>query len=213
MGFCLSFTLCSSTRGANIEGGDKEGATPLITAAGWGHQNAVRLLLDAGADVQARDKKENSAVFAAITENKPVTPSLLTESIPPGVLQLILKTGGENLIDSELDRFQNTPLHHAAELGALGCLRELIKFGFEINAQNEDDKNALHLAAEFGRKKCCMELVKADKSTVIIISPQLITINYIYVLPITAICDLRALHYRRSTDALPTHYRRSIDAV
>ena len=29
----------------------------------------------------------------------------------------------------------------------------------------------------------------------------------------SAICDLRALHYRRSTHALPTHYRRSIDAV
>ena len=63
-------------------------------------------------------------------------------------------------------RFQNTPLHFAAELGHLGCLRELLEFKFEINAQNEDDKCPLHLAAEKGRLKCVQELVKADKATV-----------------------------------------------
>ena len=50
------------------------------------------MLLDSGADVQARDKRENSAIFAAITENK------------PSVVELILSRGGQSLIDSELDR-------------------------------------------------------------------------------------------------------------
>ena len=63
-------------------------------------------------------------------------------------------------------RFQNTPLHFAAEMGHLGCLRALLGVGFETNAQNEDDKCALHMAASHGRKKCAMELVKKDKSTV-----------------------------------------------
>ena len=63
-------------------------------------------------------------------------------------------------------RFQNTPLHFAAKLGHLDCLKELLNFNFEINAQNEDDKCPLHLAAEYGRMKCAQELVKRDRLTV-----------------------------------------------
>ncbi|KAL5265822.1 hypothetical protein ACHWQZ_G006498 [Mnemiopsis leidyi] len=139
--------------GANINAADREGSTPFITAAAWGHADAIRLLLDLGADPTARDKRENSAIFAAIRENQ------------PSVLKIILEAVGERLIDSELDKFQNTPLHFAAELGHLGCLRELLDFKFEINAQNEDDKCPLHLAAERGKLKCVQELVKADKAT------------------------------------------------
>ncbi|XP_063676952.1 transient receptor potential cation channel subfamily A member 1-like [Bolinopsis microptera] len=142
-----------SDKGANINAADRDGSTPFITAAAWGHPNSITLLLDLGADSTARDKRENSAVFASIRENQ------------PSVLKIILEAGGERLIDSELDKFQNTPLHFAAELGHLGCLRELLEFKFEINAQNEDDKCPLHLAAEKGKLKCVQELVKADKAT------------------------------------------------
>ena len=54
----------------------------------------MTLLLENGADVNARDKRENSATFAAIQENN------------PGVLKIILDAGGDRLIDSELDRFE-----------------------------------------------------------------------------------------------------------
>ena len=79
-------------RGVNIDAADREGSTPFITAAAWGHADAIKLLLDLGADPTARDKRENSAIFAAIRENQ------------PSVLKIILEAVGERLIDSELDK-------------------------------------------------------------------------------------------------------------
>ena len=71
---------------------DRDGCTPLITAAAWGHPDSITLFLELGADATARDKRENSAVFAAIRENQ------------PSVLKIILEAGGERMIDSELDK-------------------------------------------------------------------------------------------------------------
>ena len=43
---------------------DKDGETPLIVAAGWGQGDVIKILLEHGADVFAKDKRERTAIFA-----------------------------------------------------------------------------------------------------------------------------------------------------
>ena len=42
------------------------GATPLIVAAGWGDPDAVRILLDAGAEIDATGEDDDTALHRAI---------------------------------------------------------------------------------------------------------------------------------------------------
>jgi ankyrin repeat protein len=46
--------------GANIEAKNTEGKTPLIRALSRGHENIVFMFLDAGADINARNKINGS---------------------------------------------------------------------------------------------------------------------------------------------------------
>ncbi|XP_063677555.1 transient receptor potential cation channel subfamily A member 1-like isoform X7 [Bolinopsis microptera] len=141
-------------RGANLEALDKDGSTPLITAAGWGQMAAVKILLESGADVYAQDKRDKTAIFHAVEESR------------PKVLKLLLGRRGKQNLGNEIDKFQNTPLHLASQLGFLSCVRVLLEFGFCSDAQNEDDMCPLHLAALHGRIQCVKELVKWDPAIV-----------------------------------------------
>jgi ankyrin repeat protein len=76
------------------------GDTPLIIAAGWGKSDAVRLLLDAGADVDATGEDHQTALHRAI------------ESGVPEVVELLINSGAR--IDAK-DDHGNTPMTLAAE--------------------------------------------------------------------------------------------------
>ncbi|KAL5265325.1 hypothetical protein ACHWQZ_G006160 [Mnemiopsis leidyi] len=141
-------------RGANLEALDKDGSTPLIMAAGWGQMAAVQILLEAGADVHAQDKRDKTAIFHAVEESR------------PKVLKLLLDRRGKENLGNEIDRFQNTPLHLASQLGYISCVKVLLEFGFASDAQNEDDMCPLHLAALHGRIQTVKELVKWDPAIV-----------------------------------------------
>lgn len=45
----------------------RNGATPLMVAAFEGHEDVVRILLEAGADVNAKDAEGNTALSLATT--------------------------------------------------------------------------------------------------------------------------------------------------
>lgn len=44
--------------------------SPLLLAAVFGHANAVRTLIERGADVSVEDKNDKTVVFLAAEENK-----------------------------------------------------------------------------------------------------------------------------------------------
>lgn len=76
---------------------------------------AVKILLDSGADVSARDKRDKTAIFHAVEENR------------PKVLRLLLERRGSENLGTEIDRFQNTPVHLAAQLGFITCVKVLLE--------------------------------------------------------------------------------------
>ena len=84
-------------------------------AAGWGQMAAVKILLEAGADVYAQDKRDKTAIFHAVEESR------------PKVLKLLLDRRGKENLGNEIDRFQNTPLHLASQLGYLSCVKVLLE--------------------------------------------------------------------------------------
>ena len=49
--------------GANMEALDEKSLTPLLTAVSWGKSEAVKCLLDLGAQIDATDKDEKMEYF------------------------------------------------------------------------------------------------------------------------------------------------------
>lgn len=50
---------------------DKDGYTPLLIAATYGHADTVHLLLRKGADFEAVEKNDKTAIYLACEEDKP----------------------------------------------------------------------------------------------------------------------------------------------
>jgi ankyrin repeat protein len=106
------------------------GWTPLHLAAFSGVPSAALLLLDRGADIQARSRNK--------FKNTPLQVALL-----PGQLataKLLLERGADPLV-RQAHGF--TPLHEAALLGRRDLVDLLLAAGAEINARANDGRTAL----------------------------------------------------------------------
>jgi ankyrin repeat protein len=115
--------------GANIEAKSvektTEGMTPLMVAVryGWGLE-AVELLLEAGADVNARDARGSSVLIRAL-ENRPL--------INYGIVRSLIERGADVKTKSSKEM---TPLMHAAMIDDPGCAAMMLSAGGEVNARD-----------------------------------------------------------------------------
>jgi len=120
--------------GADLKARDARGNPPLIYAAGFGSAEAVKMLLDAGADVNARNGLEATAlIWGAADIDK---------------LKLLLAHGADVNAHSRLGR---TPLMLAASCD--GCsenVRLLIEKGADAKAVDKGGTDALAMAAQAG---------------------------------------------------------------
>ena len=108
-------------------------STPLHAASYYGHEHAVRALLDT--DLNILDKKvDNKAPLHAAYYGR-----------RPEIMKLLLDSRGAE-VDVTGD-FDNTLLHCASLDGRLDVVELLLKNGAEINAKNENYWKPLHLAA------------------------------------------------------------------
>jgi ankyrin repeat protein len=87
------------------------GNTPLIVAAGWGNSDAVRILLDAGADINATGEDRDTALHCAVA----------VEALD--VVQMLIDRGASVEI---ADAFGDTPRDFAEEAKDLR-IRELLR--------------------------------------------------------------------------------------
>ena len=91
-------------RGAEVESRDSTGATALVAAAYGNHVDVARLLVEAGADVNAKDESEQSAYLIATSE----------VGDDARLFELALANGAE--VDAT-DSYNGTGLIRAAERG------------------------------------------------------------------------------------------------
>jgi len=112
---------------------DKTGETPLHLAARYRRADAAKLLIDAGADVNAQDHSGRTPLHSSVSTDA------------QGVFHILLKNRATNLNAKTGDG--TTPLILAARLGIEGMVEQLIEAEADVNSADEQGKTALHWAA------------------------------------------------------------------
>lgn len=125
-------------RGAKVGFEDATtGATPLHEAASGGHRKIVTLLIDEGANLEARLKGAKTT---------PLGSAITKRDLP--VVKRLLKAGART--DVRYDRPGWMPLHAAVSRRAPKILAALVEAGADVNARTEGGKSALEIAVQEG---------------------------------------------------------------
>ncbi|KAL8697209.1 MAG: hypothetical protein Q9201_007244 [Fulgogasparrea decipioides] len=155
--------------GVDVNIRDKHGRVPLICAADNSHTNAMRALLEGGADVNYSWENEVTPLFLMVEfNNRPeVIRTLLTYHANPNVpnmlgyvplhvvamsrdeeddqevARLLLEHGAEINFPNQLG---HTALHFAAARNNVNLVQLLLKKGAHVNAETVDGTTALYAA-------------------------------------------------------------------
>ncbi|MDQ6799670.1 MAG: ankyrin repeat domain-containing protein [Acidobacteriota bacterium] len=125
--------------GIDVKAHNSSGETALHLAAANDTDDIIALLVKAGADVNAKDDRGRTPLFAAVTNGYggvKATPPLIAAGAD---LKTTYQSG-------------NSIVFEAANSDAAVPLQALIKAGAEIDAPNEQGDTPLFLAASLGRK-------------------------------------------------------------
>ena len=122
--------------GANVDGRDRTGCTPLFLASEKARLDAGKLLLNHGANIDARNEFNNTALIYAI---------------PGGnieFIRMLLEHGAE--INARC-RSDMTPLHWAAKRGGkTEVVRLLLEHGADVNARDQNGDTPSELGSRHG---------------------------------------------------------------
>ncbi len=158
-------------QGANVNTKTSGHATPLLLAASRANFELVRLLVSAGADVNA-----SGALFPAAERGDSEMCKYLIEKgadvqrksvTGETALQFALRATSRNDDVVRLLRERGATegsLHVAAEAGDLGAIRHLAAAGNDINALSPEGLPPLLLAAKAGQIEACKLLLKLGAS-------------------------------------------------
>ena len=114
-----------------------DGLTPLWIAASTGNETIVRMLLEAGAQVDARSGAYRQITPLIVAAAKGYT----------GTVRILLEAGADVNAQSSSGE---TALMEAAIEGHFGIARLLLQAGANVNLQNRENKTAATLAKENG---------------------------------------------------------------
>ena len=124
-------------RGASVEARDDQGRTALVAAAYGNHLGVARFLIDAGADVNAKDETVQSAYLIATAE----------VGDDPRLLDLAIASGARI---NDKDSFNGTALIRAADRGYPRVVKRLLREDIDIDHVNRLGWTALHEAIILG---------------------------------------------------------------
>ena len=132
--------------GADVNGTDRDGLTPLILAVIRGHEECVRILLRKGASVnEFADDGATALFYSANTGNF-------------RCLKILLEAGADvNMSDSS----NRTPLWAAGKTDRCECLEALISAGADVNISCNDGFSVLMEASFEGHVRCVELLLVA----------------------------------------------------
>lgn len=156
---------------------DPAGSTPLHHAAGFGALDTMTLLLDAGADVNAANRRRSTPLHWAIDDEAKVrlllargaavnatqvegrTPLYQAASLGDGlpIVKLLLTQGADPNIAIANGR---TPLMAAAARGDVEAMRLLVEAKAQVDARNGAGESALMLAAGDGSPRAVQFLLE-----------------------------------------------------
>ncbi|XP_046571145.1 serine/threonine-protein phosphatase 6 regulatory ankyrin repeat subunit C-like isoform X2 [Haliotis rubra] len=149
------------------------GNTPLHNASADGHVDCVQCLINANADINARNTQEDTPlILAAMNGHLPVVKRLLafhasvrrrgyhertalhcaTENGHLSVCRFLVSAKADL---EEEDTFGNTPLICAAEKGYVELLKLFLSNKCDVNRMSHSAATALHYAAQHGDSVCC----------------------------------------------------------
>ncbi|XP_063600932.1 inversin-like [Penaeus indicus] len=129
---------------------DSLASSPLHRAAGKGRRQVVAMLLEAGAEVNAKDRSESSPLHWAAGGGH------------DAVVELLLSKG---VRVNAGNRFGQRAVHYAAYFGHLTTLEILQEGGADVDAKDDNGDTPLHLAASQGHLLALFALVKRGAST------------------------------------------------
>ncbi len=136
-----------------------DGRTPLTNACKCGHLEIVRILLDAGAQVNRKDRfkdcwgKDASQVPLAAACDRAVQDHSSVLSIS----RLLLEYGAD-VLSAHVDG-TNGPLHFAAKYGHVEAVSLLLGKGVDVNIKGSYGQMALHHVAAFGKSLDLMRIL------------------------------------------------------
>ncbi len=136
--------------GAQVDGKDTDGGTPLMIASEYGHSNLVEILLKAGAEVNLADKHGFTSLIEALVNDH------------AQIVELLLKAGADVNHNSQGNV---TPLMFASVKGNLAMAELLIGYGADVNAKNSQGVTPLIIATNNGHK-ALVELFLASGANV-----------------------------------------------
>ena len=163
---------------ADVNATGERKATPLIYAAAFGSVEAMRILIEAGADVNARNAFDATALIWCASDLAKVrllvekgadvnakskqgkTPLLVAanHSGAEPIVKLLLAKGADAKV---VDGFMNTSLLIAADADDTAVVRLLIEKGVDVNARNRAGNTALMSAAANRNLEAVQLLLKA----------------------------------------------------
>lgn len=118
----------------------------LMHAVSVGNIDAINVLLEAGADVDLKNKKGRSAIFFAIRKSN------LT-----AIYKLYLAGANVNIRDNE----NATPLCYAADYGQTACVLLLIELAADVNAGDKSGVTPLMMSLTHGHRDIADALLSA----------------------------------------------------
>lgn len=143
------------------------GWTALLRSATKGQEAMVRLLIEKGADIEARSPNSGTPLICAAEGNHEAIVEFLLKSganvdtgdefgwkplhrvmvnrVGQGVAQMLLTHGAD--INARC-RYQKTPLHHAIEKGNISMVSFLLAAGADFEARDIAERTPLHAAIE-----------------------------------------------------------------
>lgn len=118
--------------------GDQKKYSAVFAAVEFENLAALKLCIDAGADVNARRKDNVSALMLSVTIGFEEYFNVLMNTLP------VLK------LDCQCNQLGYTALHYAIEQKNVYCVKRLIKAGIDVSLKNDFNMTALEMACSRG---------------------------------------------------------------